>query len=117
VQNLPDDVQKKCEKLSAAVKGYLTRRLFKTEKVQAIIKTIWVNPTITVFLNNCFIFVLFCFISLVHLYFRLNYSDLFSDAQPTVLLNTYAILQWHSGKALNLRSLGRSFNSYQGKAA
>jgi len=39
---VPDDIQKKCEKLSAVVKGYLTRRLFQTEKVQAIIKTIWV---------------------------------------------------------------------------
>lgn len=42
---MPDDVQKKCEKLSSAVKGYLTRRLFRTEKVQSIIKTIWVIVT------------------------------------------------------------------------
>jgi hypothetical protein len=39
--NIPDDVQRQCEKLSAAVKGYLTRRLFRTVKVQTIIKTVW----------------------------------------------------------------------------
>jgi len=49
---VPDDVQNKCEKLSAVVKGYLTRRLFRTEKVQSIIKTIWV--IITAFLLHLY---------------------------------------------------------------
>lgn len=45
LQSMPDDVHNKCIKLSAAVKGYLTRQLFKSDKVQSIIKTIWVSVT------------------------------------------------------------------------
>ncbi|XP_066291299.1 centriolar coiled-coil protein of 110 kDa-like isoform X2 [Branchiostoma lanceolatum] len=37
---VPPNVQSKFERLSAAVKGYLTRRLLRTEKVQALRKTI-----------------------------------------------------------------------------
>ncbi len=42
-QTVPADINIKFEKVSAAVKGYLTRRLLRTEKVQYIIKTIKVS--------------------------------------------------------------------------
>lgn len=44
-QVFDDDLQPCFERVSAYVKGYLTRRLLKTEKVQEIVRTIQVNST------------------------------------------------------------------------
>ena len=42
-QELSRDLHRRFVKLTALVKGYLTRRLLKTEKVQSIIKSISVR--------------------------------------------------------------------------
>lgn len=47
-QVFDDDLQPCFERVSAYVKGYLTRRLLKTEKVQEIVRTIQVNDTVHV---------------------------------------------------------------------
>lgn len=47
-QVFDDDLQPCFERVSAYVKGYLTRRLLKTEKVQEIVRTIQVNSTVHV---------------------------------------------------------------------
>lgn len=47
-QVFDDDLQPCFERVSAYVKGYLTRRLLKTEKVQEIVRTIQVNDTVPV---------------------------------------------------------------------
>ena len=43
LQVVPQDLHEKLCKMSAAVKGYLTRRLLRTERVQNIIATIRVR--------------------------------------------------------------------------
>lgn len=47
-QVFDDDLQPCFERVSAYVKGYLTRRLLRTEKVQEIVRTIQVNSTVHV---------------------------------------------------------------------
>ena len=42
-ETLSRDLHRRFVKLTALVKGYLTRRLYKTEKVQSIIKSIAVS--------------------------------------------------------------------------
>ena len=47
-------MQQKFARVSAAVKGYLTRRLLKTQKVREILKTINVNTVFTLNIQKNF---------------------------------------------------------------
>ena len=48
-------MQQKFARVSAAVKGYLTRRLLKTQKVREILKTINVNNVFTLNIQKIFL--------------------------------------------------------------